>query len=173
MKKNNFVNISKCIFLSLLLTNVGIKECISSEYLSGENQYILGNYESAIATFQPLLAKGHSGAETLTGIMYLKGEGYKANPKIAAVWFYKASNKGDHNAQLVLGTQYLHGLGVKKNIRKAYFWLSLASKSTNKKVAKQAQHFKNETSKLLDIKNKKIIENRIFNWKPMLSKFTN
>ena len=118
MKKYNFLNISKYIFLTLLLTNLTVKECISSEYLSGEKQYIIGNYENAIAMFQPLLAKGHSGAETLTGIMYLRGEGYKANPKVAAVWFYKASNKGDHNAQLVLGTQYLHGLGVKQNIKK-------------------------------------------------------
>ena len=91
--------------------------------------------------FKKLVETGNSEAETMTGIMFLKGHGYKQNPIIAAIWFFKASIQGNNNAQLILGTQYLYGYGINKDYIKAYKWLKLSSKSDNKKVSSQANEF--------------------------------
>ncbi|PPR78429.1 MAG: hypothetical protein CFH01_00994 [Alphaproteobacteria bacterium MarineAlpha2_Bin1] len=128
----------------------------------GEDLYIEKKFDEAKYYFKKLVEFGNSNAETMTGIMYLKGQGYKSNASIAAIWFYKASLKGNKNAQLILGTQYLYGYGVKKNLQKAYTWLRLSSDSKNLIVSNQAIEFikiiKNniEINKFEDLENKKI-----------------
>ena len=152
-------------FNVFLLLIVYSNNSIASPYEDAEKEYLNGNYKNVIIQFKSLLAKGNSAAETLTGIMYLKGEGYKANPEIASIWFYKAAKKGNNNAQLVLGSQYLYGLGVKKDIKKAYFWLLLASNSKEVKVSNKANEFINIAKKSISYKDQNKIKLKLKKWR--------
>ncbi|MDC0074918.1 sel1 repeat family protein [Alphaproteobacteria bacterium] len=157
--------IIKNFFSIFLLFVIFCDNSYASSYKKAEKEYLNGNYKNVIIQFKSLLAQGNSAAETLTGIMYLKGEGYKANPEIASIWFYKAAKKGNNNAQLVLGSQYLYGLGVKKNFKKAYFWLFLASKSKEVKVSEKAKEFINIAKKSLSDKDQNIVKIKLKEWK--------
>ncbi len=131
-------------FLITFITFIILNKSVYSDTMilkEGENLYIEKKYDKAKNYFKKLVEYGNSSAETMTGIMYLKGQGYKSNASIAAIWFYKASLKGNKNAQLILGTQYLYGYGVEKNLEKAYTWLDLSSKSKNIIVSNQALKF--------------------------------
>ncbi len=132
----------KNIILFLLLITLAYPAYSDTKtFKTGEKLYIEKKYNEAKKHFKTLVEYGHSNAETMTGIMFLKGQGYKLNASIAAIWFYKASLKGNNNAQLILGTQYLYGYGVKKDLKKAYTWLNFSSKSKNVIVSRQANEF--------------------------------
>ncbi|MEQ8248701.1 MAG: hypothetical protein RID42_13580 [Alphaproteobacteria bacterium] len=113
-----------------------------ADYIQGEQAYSLRQFTRAIEEFKPLLERGHSGAEMMTGLMYLQGDGYPRNPAKAAVWLYKAATKGDHSAQLVFGSQRLYGHGVNRDLVDAFKWLTLAASSENAGVVQQAIVFR-------------------------------
>ena len=146
------------IFFSIFILSK-IANSKSTNIKEGEKLYLEKKYNKAKIHFKKLVETGNSDAETMTGIMFLKGHGYKHDPIVAAIWFFKASIQGNNNAQLILGTQYLYGYGIKKDYVKAYKWLNLSSKSLDKKVSDQAIEFikilKNDVGnkKFLAIKN--------------------
>jgi TPR repeat protein len=113
-----------------------------ADFADGERAYSLRDYPRAIAEFQPLVERGHAGAEMMTGLMYLQGDGYTRNLGVAAIWLYKAATKGDHSAQLVFGSQRLYGHGIRRDLVDAYMWLILAAQSDNAGVVGQAAVFR-------------------------------
>ena len=113
-----------------------------ADYIQGEQAYSQRQFTRAIEEFKPLLERGHPGAEMMTGLMYLQGDGYPRSPAKAAVWLYKAATKGDHSAQLVFGSQRLYGHGISRDLVDAFKWLTLAAGSENAGVAQQAIVFR-------------------------------
>ena len=140
-----YISLKKSIKIILIFFTITIpnKSLYSNSFdiKEGEKLYLEKKYNKAKVYFKKSVESGHSEAETMTGIMFLKGQGYKQNPIIAAIWFFKASIQGNNNAQLILGTQYLYGYGIKKDYIKAYKWLKLSSNSNDIKVSTQANEF--------------------------------
>ncbi|KAF8633386.1 hypothetical protein AX17_004557 [Amanita inopinata Kibby_2008] len=63
------------------------------------------------------------------GRMYLRGEGVKANPAVAKMWFERGAEHGDRECHNGLGIIYRDGLvpGVKLNLRQALIHFDIAA----------------------------------------------
>ncbi|NQV81510.1 MAG: sel1 repeat family protein [Alphaproteobacteria bacterium] len=140
------------IALAGLLGIVAIPTDGQADFSDGEQAYSLRQFVRAIDEFRPLLEQGHRGAEMMTGLMYLQGDGYPRDPAKAAVWLYKAATKGDHSAQLVLGSQRLYGLGIGRDLVDAFMWLTLAGQSESAGVVQQALIFRDSAEAAMTTK---------------------
>lgn len=134
---------------AILISALALVKPAVAEYAAGLQAYDAGNFETAIIELQPLIERGHPGAELMFGVMYLRGQGYRRDEGLAAVWMYKAARKGEAGAQLVLGSQLLYGRGVRRNIREALMWLTLAGESDVGSVAEQAAIYRNDAIQFL------------------------
>lgn len=121
----------------------------AADYAQGLDAYNAGNFETAIVEFQPLVERGHPGAELMLGVMHLRGQGYRQDEGLAAVWMYKAARKGEPGAQLVLGSQLLYGRGVRRDVREALVWLTLAAESGFAEVVEQAVIYRDDALQFL------------------------
>jgi hypothetical protein len=116
------------------------------------------------------LAKGgHSGAETMLGVMYFAGQGVDQNQSFAAIWFYKASRKGNPNAHLAFGSLHIRGLGVLQNLSKAYKWLILAAERGEGAVASEAQRLLDEIGALMSDEQRSRAIAEANAWRPIIS----
>ena len=127
----------------------GAEAAAADNYEDGVLAYSDGDFALALDALEPLLARGHAGAEMMIGVMHLRGQGYRQDEGIAAVWLYKAARKGEAGAQLVLGSQYLYGRGVGQNLVRAHTWLTLAAESPIVTVAEQAAIYREEAASLM------------------------
>jgi TPR repeat protein len=75
---------------------------------------------------RPLAERGVPRAETLLGVMYLRGQGAPQNYQLAAQWFRAAAEAGEPAAQYFLGELYDRGLGVTQDFVLAEAWLDIA-----------------------------------------------
>ena len=137
-----------------------------ADFSDGEQAYFLRQFVRAIDEFRPLLEQGHRGAEMMTGLMYLQGDGYPLDPGKAAVWLYKAATKGDHSAQLVLGSQRLYGHGVGLDLVEAFMWLTLAGQSESAGVVQQAQVFRDAAQAAMTAKEIETANKRAARFRP-------
>jgi len=127
-----------------LVGAVSLSHAALADFAAGERAYSLGQFAKAIEEFRPLVERGDSRAQMMTGLMYLQGNGYPRSAEKAAVWLYKAATKGDHSAQLVLGSQLLYGQGIPSDLPAAFMWLTLAGKSETIGVIQQSEIFRND-----------------------------
>ena len=94
--------------------------------------YNRGDYAQAIKLFRPLAAKGNAGAQTMLGMMYVKGEGVTRDYPEAFKWFLLSAAQGDAGAQNNLGAMYFNGDGVTRNYQEALNLFRLSAAQTNK-----------------------------------------
>ncbi len=99
---------------------------VRADFSDGLEAYDSGDYETALAEWQPLAEAGDPEAQVALAGLYLTGAGVAADPGEAARWFRLAAEQGDPVAQLNLGDLYSRGLGVARDLVEAYVWLSLA-----------------------------------------------
>lgn len=86
----------------------------------------VGNYEQALAEFEPLAASGDAAAQYYLAKLYLEGHG-PTNDVQHGVDLMMKSAKGNYpEAQAQLGLMYAMGLGVKVDNALAYGWLTKA-----------------------------------------------
>ena len=138
------------LFGGLACLFVGISSSVAQNgYTRGEKAYEVGRYNKALLEFQPLVEKGHAGAEFMTGVMYFQGVGVARDRKIAAIWFHKAAIKGHAGAQLAFGSIHIRGVGVFQDLVQAYKWLSLAADSKVPGLQQQAASLRGDAEKLM------------------------
>jgi hypothetical protein len=140
-------------------------------YGEGVFAYNKGRFEQAISSLQPLIEKGHAGAELITGVMFLRGEGYPKDEGLAAIWLFKAARKGEAGAQLILGTQFLYGRGVGLDVARAYTWLALAAESSVPIVAQQANLYRDEAAGQLSAAEIEAAQRAAQSWRPVRDRF--
>ncbi|MCH8184461.1 MAG: sel1 repeat family protein [Proteobacteria bacterium] len=158
--------------VAILITALALVKPAVAEYAAGLRAYNEGNFESAILELEPLVERGHSGAELMLGVMYLRGQGYRRDEGLAAVWMYKAARKGEAGAQLVLGSQLLYGRGVRRNVREALMWLTLAGESGIDSVAKQAAIYRGDAIQFLNPREVEEALRKAKGFSPTPDKFT-
>jgi hypothetical protein len=86
----------------------------------------VGDYQKAIAEFQPLAAGGDPAAQYQLAKIYLEGHGPTDGVPQGIDLMTKAANGGHPEAQAQLGLMYAMGLGVPVDNVQAYDWLSKA-----------------------------------------------
>ncbi len=77
---------------------------------------------------------GDPDAQFHLGRLYLKGEGVRKDPKLAARWLALAANKGQYEAQATLG-QILFRSANERERAFGLMWLTLASDGSGDQVA--------------------------------------
>lgn len=130
--------------------------------------YQAGDYAAAYPVFMELARAGHSGAETMLGIMYFNGQGVEQNSSFAAIWFYKASRKGNPNAHLAFGSLHIRGVGVLQSLSKAYKWLILAAERGEGAVASEAARLLAEIGTLMNEEQRQRAISEAKAWRPIL-----
>ena len=113
------------VTLSLLpsaLTAQAAEENEDRDYEAGLRLLDLGQYMDALKSFGRSAKNGNTDAQYQIGIMFLEGEGMKANPEEAAYWFRKAAQNGHALSQFEIGRCFLTGTGVQSGERMAAEW---------------------------------------------------
>lgn len=82
---------------------------------------------ASLAQLRRQAASGDRSAQYMLGVMYLKGDQVRKDPKKAAELVHEAAEGGYAKAQLHLAGLYAVGLGVPKNADKSVRWLRKAA----------------------------------------------
>jgi len=108
-----------CLPLLLGVTLAG-----KPEGLSFYNQ---GKYDQSLQELKWVALDGDREAQTLVGMMYLKGQGTEKDLSQAAYWFLQAAAQGDIVAERTLGDMYLAGNGLPQDDLWAVYWTQQAA----------------------------------------------
>jgi hypothetical protein len=107
-----------------------VMTALSGPALAGMSEGVaavtVGDYQKAIAEFQPLAAGGDPAAQYQLAKIYLEGHGPSDGVAQGIDLMTKAANGGHPEAQAQLGLMYAMGLGVQVDNVQAYDWLSKA-----------------------------------------------
>ncbi|HJT11598.1 MAG TPA: SPOR domain-containing protein [Dongiaceae bacterium] len=107
-----------------------VMSALSGPALAGMSEGVaavtVGDYQKAIAEFQPLAAGGEPAAQYQLARIYLEGHGPADGVPQGIDLMTKAANGGHPEAQAQLGLMYAMGLGVQVDNVQAYDWLSKA-----------------------------------------------
>ena len=107
-----------------------VMSALSGPALAGMSEGVaavtVGDYQKAIAEFQPLAASGDPAAQYQLAKIYLEGHGPADGLPQGIDLMTKAANGNHPEAQAQLGLMYAMGLGVQVDNVQAYDWLSKA-----------------------------------------------
>ena len=107
-----------------------VMSALSGPALAGMSEGVaavtVGDYQKAIAEFQPLAAGGDPAAQYQLARIYLEGHGPADGLPQGIDLMTKAANGNHPEAQAQLGLMYAMGLGVQVDNVQAYDWLSKA-----------------------------------------------
>ena len=99
-----------------------------NEFRHGLRAYLDGDYQTALAVWEPLASQGNAAAQHSLGTLYDGGRGVAQDYARAAEWFRLAAEQGHASAQFRLGDAHYHGRGVVRDQRLAEgWWLRAAS----------------------------------------------
>ena len=96
-------------------------------FKEGYNCAIEGNFECALAVWEPLAKNGDASSQYSLGVMFQNGNGVKTSHAKAIFWYKKAAAQGVLNAQFNLGNYYYLGRYVEKNYIEARYWFLKAA----------------------------------------------
>jgi len=109
--------------LPLFLASVGW----GADFEKGQEAYSSGDYETAIAEWQPLAEAGNAGGQFGMGLLYGNGFGVPLDDALALKWYGLAAAQNHPDAQANLGVMYANGWGVPQSDDEAFKWYSLAA----------------------------------------------
>jgi hypothetical protein len=89
--------------------------------------YELGIYDEAFRRYREAALKGNPHAMARLGMLYMAGNGVKADSFQALEWFKKAADAGDPEGMVGLGSLYGGGLGVSRDAARAAEWMRRAA----------------------------------------------
>lgn len=85
---------------------------LGADFQKGRNAYDSGDYEIALAEWQPLADAGDAGGQFGLGQMYGNGFGVDMDDDLAIKWYGLAAEQGHAQAQCNLAVMYQNGWGV-------------------------------------------------------------
>lgn len=95
----------------------------AQDYNDGFLAAVAGDYEMAVAKWQPLAERGDANAQFNMALIYHKGLGVKADEALAVGWYHRAANNGSQYAQEFLAAAYEQGwLGLPRDRQLAQYW---------------------------------------------------
>jgi len=113
---------------AILILALGLAPVAQAGMEEGQQAYIAGEYDKAIAEFKPLAEQGDAKAQYFMGFLYHHGYGMKRDEAEAAKWFRMGAAQGEWQSQYYLGVIYEKGAAsIKQDLAQAHMWLSLAA----------------------------------------------
>ena len=94
------------IALALMSASLG------GDFTKGQDAYSSGDYETAIAEWQPLADEGHAGGQFGMGLLYANGFGVSLDDEQALKWYRAAADQGHGQAQCNLAVMHAAGAGA-------------------------------------------------------------
>ena len=99
----------------------------SADFEAGFAAYSQGDYETALAEWQPLAEQGDAGSQFGLGLLYANGFGVPMDDAQALKWYGLAADQGHAEAQYNLGVMYQNGWGVEQSDADTVKWHRLAA----------------------------------------------
>lgn len=113
-------------------------------------------------------ALGFAGAQNNLADLYESAANTDTDMGLSIYWYTQAAMQGEPTAYLSLGDLFFHGKGVPKNHVTASIWLSLAARHLPDGLNKnKANELLNKSFPSLDVKTKKYVQSRVFNFVPL------
>ena len=109
--------------LSLLFSPVSWGD----DFEKGQEAYNIGDYETAIAQWQPLAESGDADGQFGMGLLYANGFGVMLDDNQALHWYGRAADQNHAKAQCNLAVMHANGWGVPQSDAEAFKWYSLAA----------------------------------------------
>ena len=116
----------RIVFLALILS-IATALVAAAQEDGGRAAYDRGDYEAAMAIWQPLAGSGDAEAQYGLGLMYSQGQGVTRDLGQAADWYRRAAEQGHGKAQTNLGRMYYKGQGVPQDDGEAVKWYRKAA----------------------------------------------
>ncbi len=110
---------ARAVLIGLLLAApiaVAPADIAVADGAAGIAAYERGDYITALNEFAPLAEQGNAGAQTMLGIMYLRGQGVAPDLALAARWLRASAAQGNAQAQYRLAMMHLAGDGVVQDL---------------------------------------------------------
>ena len=101
----------------------------SGDYQTGFDAFNSGDYDTALAEWQPLAEAGDADGQYGLGMMYGNGFGVDMNDELALKYYGLASDQGHADAQYNMGVMHQNGWGLPMNEEEAAKLFELAAES--------------------------------------------
>ena len=101
--------------LMLLVLALAFSGCLGAAYKAGDQAYVRGDVNGALAEYQAGAADGDAGSLFALGAMNASGQGMPQNDALALDYYQQAADLGSPEAMTVLGLRYLGDEGVPKD----------------------------------------------------------
>jgi TPR repeat protein len=98
-----------------------------ADFAKGQEAYNSGDYETAIAEWQPLAEAGDADGQFGMGLLYANGFGVPLDDAEALKWYGMAAEQNHANAQCNLAVMHANGWGVPQSDSEAFKWYILAA----------------------------------------------
>jgi TPR repeat protein len=99
----------------------------SADLKKGIEAYSVGNYDAAIAEWQPLAENGNADGQFWLATLYANGMGVPQSDEIALKWFSLAADQDHGEAQYNIGLIHANGWGVPMDTDEALRWYKMAA----------------------------------------------
>ncbi len=131
---------------------------------SGLAAYSAGEFAVARGQLRPLADRGSAIAETLLGVMALKGQGQGVDAATAVARWLRAAQRGYAPAQLALAKVLARGDGVAADPEAAWVWARLAT--TDPGVGASAGLLADRLASGISAPRLAVLEMRRARWRP-------
>jgi TPR repeat protein len=99
----------------------------AADFEAGQQAFSSGDYESALAEWQPLADEGHAGAQFGMGLLFANGFGVPFDNAQSLKWYLLAAEQGHAQAQCNLAVMHANGWGVAQSDDQAFKYYSLSA----------------------------------------------
>ena len=111
------------VFAALTALAVVSGPVLAEEFNDGIFAAAAGDYETAVAKWQPLAESGNADAQFNMALIYHKGLGVASDETLAVGWYHRAANAGSQQAQEYLSAAYGEGwFGLPRDLKLAQYW---------------------------------------------------
>jgi hypothetical protein len=98
-----------------------------ADFKTGQDAYNSGDYQAAIAEWQPLAEAGHADGQFGMGLLYANGFGVPLDDEQALKWYLLAAAQSHAEAQCNSAVMSANGWGVPQSDDEAFKWYSRAA----------------------------------------------
>ena len=120
---------------------------LAQDFQKGLKAYEWGDYETALAEWQPLAEAGDARGQFWLAKMYSTGSGVEMNDDLAIKWYSLAAEQGHAEAQCNLAVMYQNGWGVTQSEDEAIkLFNPSAEQGVTEAMMALGRHYENDFS---------------------------
>jgi TPR repeat protein len=98
-----------------------------ADFESGQDAFSAGDYETALAAWQPIAEEGNAEGQFGMGLLYTNGFGVPFDNDQGLKWYQLSADQGHGQAQCNLAVMHANGWGVPQSDVEAFKYYSLSA----------------------------------------------